>query len=375
MRSEGTGSWLCPTELDRSRAVDANARVRNVRLTGVGFMGAALIASGPWIGWWVLIPFVFTAINLITVERRLVRSHRPERVSAWAMIATLLTLGGGVVFSGGPHSPALPWMVLPVGISATRFRPQVVNVGVMLTVVAIMLSTLGAHPQETIRDPVLTISTLALLAGVISIVRALEAAELDHRDEAILDPLTGLLNRHALTRRFIELSHQARLTKQPICLVVCDVDGFKEINDQHGHDRGDVVLRDIAYELRKRLRSFELIYRLGGEEFLIVLPGIDSLAGSEIAERLRTAIERARPTGLHTTISLGVSASQGEELDYDRLFKDADAALYQAKRSGRNRVVAAPASGCAGEALPVDVRMEQGWDLSARRGVRASVTA
>ena len=118
------------------------------------------------------------------------------------------------------------------------------------------------------------IATLALLAGVISIVWALQAAELHHRDEAILDPLTGLLNRHALAPRFLEISHQARLTGQPVCMVLCDVDGFKQINDEHGHDRGDAVLRDIAYELRKRLRSFELVYRLGGEEFLTVLPGI-----------------------------------------------------------------------------------------------------
>ena len=64
-----------------------------------------------------------------------------------------------------------------------------------------------------------------------------------------------------------------------MCLVLCDVDGFKQVNDEHGHDRGDAVLRDVAYELRKRLRSFELVYRLGGEEFLIVLPGIGLQGG------------------------------------------------------------------------------------------------
>ncbi len=109
--------------------------------------------------------------------------------------------------------------------------------------------------------------------GVVSIVWALQAAELHHRSEAILDPLTGLLNRHALAPRFVEISMQARLTRQPVCLLLCDVDNFKAINDQHGHDCGDAVLRDVAYALRKHLRSFELVYRLGGEEFLVVLPG------------------------------------------------------------------------------------------------------
>jgi diguanylate cyclase (GGDEF)-like protein len=186
------------------------------------------------------------------------------------------------------------------------------------------------------------IADLALLAGVVSIVWALQAAELHHRDEAILDPLTGLLNRHALVPRFLEISYQARLTGQPVCLVLCDVDAFKQVNDEHGHDRGDAVLRDIAYELRKRLRSFELVYRLGGEEFLIVLPGIGLQAGQEVAERLREAVEQARPTDIPITISLGVSAARGAQVDYDTLFKAADEALYEAKRTGRNRVVAAP---------------------------------
>lgn len=337
-------SWLCPTELDRSRVVDASARVRTIRLVGTGAVGLALLAAGPWVGWWVLIPFALTAANMVNVEHRMTHSARPERVSAWAMATTLVTLGAGVALSGGPHSPALPWTVLPAGIVAARFRPQVVIVGLVLTVTVILISTLGVHPAETLHNPVGVISTLALLAGVVSIVWALQAAELHHRDEAILDPLTGLLNRHALLPRFIELSHQARISSQPVCMVLCDVDGFKDVNDRYGHDRGDAVLRDIAYELRKRLRSFELIYRLGGEEFLILLPGVGRAAGLQIAERLRACVEDAEPTGIHTTISLGLSGGAGGELEYDTLFKAADEALYEAKHEGRNRVVAAPSS-------------------------------
>jgi len=236
------------------------------------------------------------------VERRIHSSAHPERVSAFAILVTLVLLGGGVTLSGGPRSPMLPWLVLPAGMVAARFRPQVVVAGLVLTVCLILATTLGVHPDWTINDPVPVIATLALLAVVVSIVWALEAAELHHRDEAILDPLTGLLNRHALAPRFAELSHQARLTDQPVCLVLCDVDNFKAINDEHGHDRGDAALRDVAYELRKRLRSFELVYRLGGEEFLIVLPGIELRDGRHTAERLRTAIEDARPTGIPTSI-------------------------------------------------------------------------
>jgi diguanylate cyclase (GGDEF)-like protein len=336
-------SWLCPTELDRNRVVDANERVRTIRMIGSGAVGAALLIAAPWIGWWTLILFALSALNFLIVDRRLLTSPHPERVSATAIVITLLLLGGGVLLSGGPHSPALPWMVLPAAMVAARFRPKVVVAALVLTVAMILLVTVGVHPMRTIHDPVPVIATLALLAGVVSIVWALQAAELHHRDEAILDPLTGLLNRHALLPRFTEISQQARLTHQPVCVMLCDVDSFKRINDEYGHDRGDAVLRDIAYEMRKRLRSFELVYRLGGEEFLIVLPGVSHLEGQEIAERIRSAVEQAYPTGVRVTISLGLSAGSGDAVVYESLFKAADMALYEAKRNGRNRVVAASA--------------------------------
>ena len=321
-----------------------------IRRVGSSAVGGALVISAPWIGWWTLVLFGLSALNFMHVDRRLRTSPHPERVSASATFITLLLLGGGVLLSGGPRSPALPWMVLPASMVAARFRPRVVIAGLVITVILILLVTVGVDPGGTIHNPVPVIATLALLTGVVSIVWALQAAELHHRDEAILDPLTGLLNRHALVPRFIELSHQARLTHQPVCLVLCDVDNFKAINDEHGHDCGDAVLRDVAYELRKRLRSFELVYRLGGEEFLIVLPGVNQHGGQEVAERLRKAVEQARPTGIEITISLGLSAGSGEQVDYDTLFKAADEALYEAKRTGRNRVVSAPSAPLEGAA-------------------------
>lgn len=354
----GSGeSWLCPTELDRSRVIDANDRVRTIRRIGSGAVGAALVICAPWIGWWTLILFAASTLNFAVVERRIHKSSHPERVSATAIVITLLLIGTGVVISGGPHSPALPWMVLPAGMVAARFRPQVVIAALGLTIALILVATLGVHPAWTLHNPTPVIATFALLAGVISIVWALQAAELHHRDEAILDPLTGLLNRHALVPRFLEISHQARLTDQPVCIVLCDVDCFKEINDEHGHDRGDAALRDVAYELRKRLRSFELVYRLGGEEFLIVLPGIELSAGKATAERLRAAIDETRPTGIPITISLGVSAARGAQVDYDTLFKAADEALYEAKRTGRNRVATAPEPQSVG--VEVEAPVEQ----------------
>jgi diguanylate cyclase (GGDEF)-like protein len=335
------GSWLCPTELDRRRVLDASDRVRWIRTIGAGAIGLALLAAAPWVGWWTLLLFALAVINFINVEHRIGTSEHPERISAWAIVITMLLIGAGVVLSGGPRSVALPWMVLPAAMVAARFRPQVVIAGVGLTVAIILAATFGSHPQWTIADPALLVATLALLIGVVSIVWALQAAELYHRGEAMIDPLTGLFNRHALVPRFAELGHQARLTEQPVCMLLCDLDNFKAVNDVHGHDRGDAALRDTAYELRKRLHSFELVYRLGGEEFLIVLPGIGGEDGRQVAERLRAAVEQVEPAGISVTVSIGVAAAAGGDVEYQSLFKAADEALYRAKRAGRNRVAGA----------------------------------
>ena len=336
-------SWLCPTELDRARVVDASVRVRRIRLVGSGAVGAALLIAAPWVGWWPLILFALSGLNFLNVERRIDSSAHPELISAWAIVITMLLIGLGVALSGGPSSVVLPWMALPVAMVAARFRLQVVLAALALTIAIVLASTLGVHPQRTIDDPAPLIATFALLAGIVSIVWALQAAELQRRDEAIIDPLTGLFNRNALIPRFAELSHQARLSRQPVCLLLCDIDNFKDVNDAHGHDCGDAVLRDTAYELRKRLHSFELVYRLGGEEFLIVLPGVDDATGCQVAERLRAALEHGEPAGVAITASIGVSASGGEQMEYESLFKAADDALYEAKRSGRNRVVSSSA--------------------------------
>ena len=134
------------------------------------------------------------------------------------------------------------------------------------------------------------------------------------------------------------------MTGAPIGLIVIDIDHFKRVNDTVGHATGDAVLRDVAYIIRKDLRAFELAYRLGGEEFLVLLPGADADQSMELAVRLRDAVAATRFTdGLAITISCGVGASAaGDPFDYEALFGTADAAMYEAKREGRNRVNAAP---------------------------------
>jgi diguanylate cyclase (GGDEF)-like protein len=263
-------------------------------------------------------------------------------------VLILAVLGVGVALSGGEDSPALPWLVLPVATAAARFRPQVVAVGAALTAVVMCGVCFGVDAQAVLDDPRRLISALTLLVGIAAITNMLTEGELEHRDRAVLDPLTGLLNRSSLDSRAVEIEQQARLTGGPVSLVLLDLDRFKRVNDTYGHERGDAVLRDVAYEIRKSLRSFELVYRIGGEEFLVLLPGVALPEAVEVAERMRRAVSEARPGDLDVTVSAGVAAGAGEAIRYAQLFREADHALLAAKRGGRDRVEV------AGELAPVE---------------------
>ena len=164
-------------------------------------------------------------------------------------------------------------------------------------------------------------------------------AEIEQRSDAVLDPLTGLLNRKALAVRFDEIAQQAALTGAPICLIAVRPGPLQARQRRARPHRGDAVLKDAAYVLRKSLRSFELVYRLGGEEFLIVLPGVDVEEGRTIAERVRAA-SRTRDPPASPSPRRSASPQRGGDVASTAVPR-ADAALYEAKRAGRNRVVVA----------------------------------
>jgi diguanylate cyclase (GGDEF)-like protein len=322
------------------RVVEASDRVSRARTFIWGVIGLTIFASAPWNGWQALLLFVPAGLNLVLLERMLKRSERPELWAFGTMIFLMLLFAAAIPLTGGATSASIPLVIIPAAVAPMRFRGIVVVALVAMTAVALIGVSLGFDAGAVVADPRLIITTLALLVCVTMANWALVEAEMAQRDAAVLDPLTGLLNRKALDLRILELEQQARLTGASVALVACDLDHFKRVNDTHGHDRGDAVLRSFAYQMRKALRSFELIYRLGGEEFLFVLPGARLEEAEAIAERLRKSVEEGEPGGLEVTASFGVSAAAGEDFVYSELFKAADEALYEAKDAGRNRVVA-----------------------------------
>jgi diguanylate cyclase (GGDEF)-like protein len=122
-------------------------------------------------------------------------------------------------------------------------------------------------------------------------------------------------------------------------VVLGDLDHFKVINDVDGHQAGDAVLREIAYRWRTTLRAYDLAYRLGGEEFIVLVPGATEAEALGLAERLREAIRGEPIAGRQVTMSFGVAVSGAGGFDLDTQYGRADAALYEAKDAGRDRVV------------------------------------
>ena len=337
---EGKGTWLCPTEFDRTRLLEMEARLSRPRAIMYGALAIVFLIGTQWFGWWILLPLAGSVIGYSLLRPLIATSRRPEYVIAATIVNAQVLIGVGVALTGGPLSPAIPILLLPIVTLPARFSTRGVAAGVALTVAVLLGSTVAVDPAAFATDPTYTLVGLAAIPGLAAFAYTLMRSEIEQRADAILDPLTGLLNRKALVSRFAELAEQAALSGAPVCVIACDLDRFKQVNDVHGHERGDVVLKDAAYVLRKNLRSFELVYRIGGEEFLVVLPGLGLNEGMVLAERVRAGIEQAAPGGLAITASLGLAAASGSAVELESLCRHADSALYLAKRSGRNRVVA-----------------------------------
>lgn len=158
------------------------------------------------------------------------------------------------------------------------------------------------------------------------------------------DPLTGLLNRRAMQALLEREWQRHRRLGESFALVCVDIDHFKRINDRHGHAAGDVVLREVALLLRDAARGIDLVARMGGEEFLLLLPGADTRSGQTAAQRLRQTLVAHEmlltpDVTKVVTASFGVATPLPGDAQVDVLLQRADAALYLAKSSGRNRVV------------------------------------
>jgi diguanylate cyclase (GGDEF)-like protein len=186
--------------------------------------------------------------------------------------------------------------------------------------------------------------SLALCIVIINIIQTI-IRELQSKLLAlsITDPLTGAFNRRHMQERLLDALQASRRGAGPATLLVIDIDHFKRINDDLGHEAGDEALKGLVALLRQRSRRIDLLFRMGGEEFVLLLPATAEAPGASLAEQLRTSIAEAPLLpGRPVTVSIGVGELNPDDTVFSWI-KRADDALYAAKNAGRNRV-ARPAS-------------------------------
>jgi diguanylate cyclase (GGDEF)-like protein len=334
-------SWLCPTPRDRERFLDMQDRLGVARLVTmvVGALLAGALGLSTEAGWSVALAGAVMIATVLLGSWRLERRRRPE---LWIFASTIVNIqvviALGTVLTGGPRSFMVNLIALPVVMVGARFSRRGLAVGAPISLVLVVATTVGVDAAYVGRHPESLAIPLSMVICMSVYVSALVASDIRHRADSTLDQLTGLLNRRGLEPRFAEVAEQAALTGEPVSLVVGDIDHFKSINDEHGHAAGDAVLREIADAMRMNLRTFELLYRFGGEEFLLLLPGADTDDAAEVAEKLRVAIDELRPAGLPVTCSFGVATGQDAGVVFASLLDAVDGALYHAKHHGRNRV-------------------------------------
>lgn len=294
------------------------------------------LGTGSGGGWAELFPTTFMGLALFVVIGYLVFPTRFAALHAAAVVALALAVG---------------WAALALGPPDPDGRRHAVDLGryaVYLGVLAAMVWVLSRTKEHASR------------AFLVAEHASAEAASM--REMAYRDPLTGAANRRRLED---ELAYQARVVGSglDVALVYLDLDRFKAVNDVHGHTVGDQVLVAVARTLEQHVRSGDLVARLGGEEFLVVAPGMATADARALAERLRAAVPGAvrAAAPVDVTASLGVSALRAAEEPAAAIGR-VDALMYRAKRAGRDRVVV---EGDPGDVQPAprDPRQDGGSSL------------
>lgn len=258
-----------------------------------------------------------------------------RRLSGWSTAHVHLRLDGRV--SQSDDLQEVEATGIPLVRSDRIVVPMVVGGRVLGLLEAVddetdLSSTGGGAPSDEL------VEVLSMLANQAA--AALDAATLNATlaEESRIDPLTTLRNRRSLDEDLATMLDRNDREGSPLCVVVIDIDRFKTVNDEHGHAVGDLVLARVAEATKSSLRGDDTAYRLGGEEFVVLLPKTSIPEASEVAERIRRAVAREEPAGLAITVSAGVAARRSGERA-DELIARADASLYRAKAEGRDRVV------------------------------------
>jgi diguanylate cyclase (GGDEF)-like protein len=332
-------------ERDHLRVMWQALRGPNATRTVNAALVAASLAGSPWLGWGPVLVAVFAAVVLDPAVRPggtlPIASRGNELGLFWESIAGMLMMGIAIWSAKIDALYLLPLIAIPAFPSMVAYRSLGSIIVGLSGALVITATGLLLSADKVIENP-LIVSLPAAFIGVLTVVgMALVSSTMEHAAAANIDPLTGALNRGALEARVAEFSRTEPVNYEPVTLIVADLDHFKRINDTYGHEAGDKVLIDVAKRLQQELRLVDVLYRVGGEEFVVLLPRTGRPEAQQIAERLRQAISEHPCAGKTLTVSLGLASSDEPGFEYAPAFDRADAALLEAKEHGRNRVVVA----------------------------------
>lgn len=324
-----------PDEADLDRTVEVDSALRTVTdgvAAAVAAMGIAFVGVyGAWVVVGACLPAIWCLVRRLGLDE-LFGVRR-------AVIGFLISAGVGAVVAttatGGIEAPG-PYFAGLIALLAFSFFPSArwtLGVGVLVVAAIVAVDVnLGRDVDsfKVIGATVLAVAFPATGARLVEIERT-------HRAQSVVDPLTRCLNRRSLASRSAELDEQSRLAGTSFHAIAFDLDHFKSINDEHGHATGDRVLVAVADTVRRALRRSELFYRVGGEEFVVLLPDVERTRAAALAESMRSAIGDISIDGIRVTASVGVAGGCAN-LGVAATIDAADHQLYRAKSEGRDRV-------------------------------------
>jgi diguanylate cyclase (GGDEF)-like protein len=295
--------------------------------------------SGRWLlGGTILLAQCILAVNAIALHR-----GQPPRVAFWAMAVALI---GAVLISIGLQGVNGVFWAYPTLFICYFVLPRrmALMLSSMLVLSTPLLVALSLSPALAARVAATLLLTLVMINVVLNVIGGLQQAMLL---QTLTDPLTGAYNRRHLDAQLAQLLAGAGAgagdTRSVNTLLAIDIDHFKTINDRHGHAKGDEVLKAAVAVLASRKRQTDMLFRTGGEEFVLLLARTTADDALVVAEDLRQRFEQAPLLpGQRVTVSIGLSTYRRGQ-DAGAWLQAADAALYDAKHAGRNRVVATPA--------------------------------
>jgi diguanylate cyclase (GGDEF)-like protein len=347
---------MSPEELAAFRAAQNEAREPLV----VPVVVMAVVLIGSFVGWDLLrdagrlgpaalvrLGGGATVLGILGVVRFGLRVH--YRLQALVMYCAIYAWQAVIGEALGAESPLqLPGLLLVMFFSVLalpRARDALVNVPLAALSVPIVLPA-----PLALADVVYVVAhfsmVVVLVLAATALMERMAAQSFAYRGrlqrEASTDALTGLDNRRAFENGLAREIERARRMDVALTLALIDIDHFKRINDTWGHDAGDRVLHEVAATMRARLRRTDLVARIGGEEFALVMLGTEPPGAAVVLERLRVAIAAVcvPATGgtISCTVSMGMAEWTSADTDWHTLYKRADAAMYEAKQGGRNRL-------------------------------------